>query len=63
MTDERFNELMRGALYHRMPMVVMTRLFLALRYVVDTCGAAGELALEEWCDDRDDVDRLNTEEG
>ncbi len=48
MTTERFNELMDGSLHHPMVTFTITRLALALKYVVDATGEAGERALEEY---------------
>ncbi len=56
MTDERFNELLRGPLHHHFPMFTLTRLILALRAVVEECGEAGEKALERHCAERQDQD-------
>jgi hypothetical protein len=49
MTNYRFNELLQG-LTQGMPITIsMGRMLLALRVVVDRCGAAGEKALEDYC--------------
>jgi hypothetical protein len=63
MTDERFNELLAGALHHPFPGFVLTRLVLALRAVVDDCGQAGEEALERYCRERQQQDEQQEEEG
>lgn len=52
MTDERFNELLYGPLYHPIISLACTRLVLALRYVVEATGQAGDRALEAHCRDR-----------
>jgi hypothetical protein len=57
MTDERFNELLQGPLYHPVPMFTITRLSLALRAVLDATGEAGAQALETWCAEREGRDR------
>ena len=57
MTDERFNELLEGPLHHPVLPFSLTRLMLALRHVVESTGAAGELALEEHCAGRAARDR------
>ncbi len=49
MSTERFNELLNGPLSHLLPMMVMTRLALALWAVVEATGEAGERALEGYC--------------
>jgi len=62
MTNERFNELLRGPLHHPMPQFVMTRLVLALRDVVEATGEAGEKALEAHCAAREKQDQENSGE-
>lgn len=69
MTDDRFNELLRGPLYHPMIPFAISRLALALKCVVDATGEAGEKALEAYCAERqerdadsDDADGLLDEE-
>jgi hypothetical protein len=57
MTNERFNELLNGPLYHPIGPMMVTRLSLALRDVVAATGQAGEDALEEHCRDREARDR------
>lgn len=57
MTNERFNELLSGPLHHPMIPFVITRLTLALRAVVEDCGAAGDAALERHCAARENQDR------
>jgi hypothetical protein len=59
MTDERFNQLLRGPLHHPLPMFTLTRLAIALRTVVDATGEAGERALEEHCRSREGLDQRN----
>jgi hypothetical protein len=61
MSDEEFNLHLAGALHHPFPMFTLTRLSMALRYVVEQTGEAGEVALREWCEDRDECDRLNND--
>jgi len=63
MSNEEFNRLLAGALHHPLPMFTLTRLSMALRYVVDQTGEAGEAALREWCADRDELDGLLTDDG
>lgn len=58
MTDERFNELLNGPLWHPMVSFAITRLALALRAVVEATGKAGEDALEKHCADREESDRI-----
>jgi hypothetical protein len=56
-TIERYNELLRGPLWHPLPGFTITRLALALKAVVDACGDKGDQALEVYCADlqaRDD---------
>jgi hypothetical protein len=55
-TDERFNQLVNGPLHHPMPMFSLMRMMMALRFVVDTTGEAGERALEEHCAERQAAD-------
>ncbi|MGH9462034.1 MAG: hypothetical protein ACRD1X_12495 [Vicinamibacteria bacterium] len=66
-TTERFNALLAGPLHHPMPMFAISRLALALKHVVDATGEAGEKALLEYCDarqERDDgVDEESYDEG
>lgn len=57
MTDDRFNELLNGPLAHPMFMFRLTRLQMALREVVDSCGAAGIEALERHCRQREESDQ------
>lgn len=49
MTDERFNELLNGPLNHPMLVFTVTRLQLALRFVVESAGDQGDIALESFC--------------
>ena len=66
MTDERFNELLNGPLSHPFPMFAITRLPLALRFVIDATGEAGERALEQYCQARaeqDEPEELRQEYG
>jgi hypothetical protein len=61
MTEDRFNYLMNeGALSHQLLPFRITRLALALKYVVDGCGKQGSDLLEAWCQARDEQDRHNT---
>jgi hypothetical protein len=58
MTDERFNHLMNeGALAHPFIPFRLTRLAMALKYVVDGCGKQGADMLEAWCESRDEQDQ------
>lgn len=57
MNDDRFNQLANGPLDHPFVHFRITRLLLALHYVVSCTGAAGEQALEEYCREREDKDR------
>ena len=57
MSDERFNELLNGPLFHTLVPLQITRLSLALRAVVDATGAAGARALESHCAARERKDR------
>jgi hypothetical protein len=60
MTDERFNYLVNeGALAHPLIAFRMTRLALALKYVVDGCGKQGADMLEAWCESRNEQDERN----
>ena len=56
MTDERFNELLNGPLGHPLIPFRITRLVLALRAVLDACGPQADIALEDYCTDRDRMD-------
>jgi hypothetical protein len=49
MTDERYNELLRGPLYHPLPMCTFTRLSLALAHVTWEFGKTAADALENFC--------------
>ena len=57
MTQKRFNELLHGALSHPLVGFSLTRLSLALWYVVAMTGETGAAALEDWCKDREEEDR------
>lgn len=56
MTTERFNELLKGPLYHPMAMFTISRLAIALKDVVEQTGEAGDKALEEHCRGRQEQD-------
>lgn len=56
MSDEEFNGLLAGPLHHPLPMFTITRLAMALRYVVERTGAAGVVALRLHCDMRNEKD-------
>ena len=62
MTDQRFNELLRGPLHHPMIPFAISRLALALRAVVDATGPAGEKALEDHCALREEAEEEPTVE-
>ncbi len=49
MTNERFNELLRGPLSHPLWPFQTTRLILALRCLVEAGGPEAEDALETFC--------------
>lgn len=59
MTDERFNALINGPLSHPLALFAISRLAMALRYVVDSTGEAGEQALEMYCAQRQRLDEEN----
>lgn len=56
MTITRFNQLMNGPLYHPLPGFTITRLQLALLHVIQSTGEAGDKALEDWCEHRQNRD-------
>lgn len=56
MTDKRFNELLGGPLAHPLPIMMVNRLAMALRIVLEAGGPAAEKALEEHCRERDERD-------
>lgn len=51
-TDEEFNEMLKGPLHHPMPVFIITRLMLALRDVVESTGDAGANSLRRHCAER-----------
>lgn len=59
MTNERFNELLEGPLNHPLVPLLITRLVLALRSVVEATGQGGDNALEEHCRQRQAQDEQN----
>ncbi len=63
MTDERFNELLAGPLYHPMVPFTITRLALALRHVIEATGEQGEAALEAHCAALEKQDESGDETG
>jgi hypothetical protein len=52
MTEERFNELLRGPLAHPFAPLAYTRLVLALYTVLLATGEQGDRALEAYCSER-----------
>ena len=62
MTDERFNELLNGPLSHPLLPFRFSRLAMALRAVVEATGKAGEDALEQYCADREESDRIKADD-
>jgi hypothetical protein len=62
MNDRRFTELLNGPLSHPLPQFTMTRLAIALKFVVQETGEAGERALEEHCASRQAQDERNAGE-
>lgn len=48
MTDEEFNRLLNGPLSHPLPMFTISRLAMALRFLVDA-SERGEDALRAYC--------------
>lgn len=53
MTSKRFNELLNGPLAHPMPMMMINRLAIALRVVLEAGGEAADRALEQHCRERE----------
>lgn len=47
MTNERLHEIINGPLSHPLPVLTISRLALALAYVVGATGEEGDRALEE----------------
>jgi hypothetical protein len=62
MSIERFNELVNRELLNSTDEPI-PRLVYALKYVVDTCGPIGDLALESWCEGRDAQDLMDAPAG
>jgi hypothetical protein len=56
MTTHEFNKFLQGPLSHPLPMFTMQRLIIALKVVVDATGEAGEKALREHCQARQEKD-------
>jgi hypothetical protein len=63
MQNERFNELINGPLGHPLVTMRINRLVVALHYVVQECGPAGEKALEGICADYQRQDQQENGEG
>lgn len=63
MQAERMNELLTGPLWHPLMPLHITRLALALAFVVNATGTAGESALEQYCRDRQEQDERNDWQG
>jgi len=61
MSDEEFNGLLAGPLSHPLPMFTISRLAMALRYVVEVTGAAGVVALRSHCEMRQAKDEREDE--
>lgn len=59
LSDERFNELLNGPLSAEDVPSTISQKVAALKYVVDTCGKKGDLALESWCEQREAQDRMH----
>jgi hypothetical protein len=57
LTTERFNFLLNGPLHGDGLRETIAKNAEALRYVVNTCGKKGDLALESCCEDREAQDR------
>ena len=49
LSDDKWNELLNGPLYHPLIMFITSRRLMALRFVVAATGEAGEKALREHC--------------
>jgi glycine cleavage system aminomethyltransferase T len=62
MNTDRFNELLNGPLMHPLPIFHCSRLAMALAFVLQRTGEAGEKALEEFCSARDQLDRFKAGE-
>jgi len=58
MTTNEFNKLLQGPLSHPLPMFTLQRLIIALKVVVDATGEAGERALREHCQAREENDSM-----
>ena len=61
MSNDRINELLNGPLRGSDLLATLEKTSKALRYVVDTCGKRGDLALESYCEERDARDRAPEE--
>jgi hypothetical protein len=59
MTDEHFTELLNGPLSHPIAPFTISRLVMALRYVLERTGKAGADALDEYCRERQAQDERN----
>lgn len=59
MTDERFNEIISGPLWHPISPLMVTRIAMALRAVLLATGNAGDAALEAYAAARDRKDAEN----
>jgi hypothetical protein len=57
MTIDRYNELLNGALAHPLWPMRLSRLQIALWFVLERTGEAGTQALEDHCRVRDEQDR------
>lgn len=62
MTTDRFNQLLNGPLNHPLIPFQITRLQLALLYVLEATGPAGDRALEDYCARRQQQDEQIDEE-
>ncbi len=62
MSDEEFTKLLNGPLGHPFPLMRINRLAIALRVVVDSTGEAGEKALRDHCQARDEKDARDAEQ-
>jgi hypothetical protein len=62
MTLDRFNQLLQGPLDHPLLPFKCTRILRALWHVVERTGEPGRQALEEFCEQQDELDRIKSGE-
>jgi hypothetical protein len=57
MSDQEFNRLLNEVMMGLPVTIILNRMMMAVRFVVNACGESGEAALRTWVEERKVQDR------